>query len=55
MHFLLLLVEKMAYNWNKHLMLYDFVIFPGIRSQSRPHDIMHEVFRAMKTLGYVRS
>lgn len=24
----------------------------GIRSQSRPHDIMHEVFRAMKTLGY---
>lgn len=25
----------------------------GIRSQSKPHDIMHEVFRAMKTLGYV--
>jgi 5'-AMP-activated protein kinase catalytic alpha subunit len=24
----------------------------GIRSQSKPHDIMHEVFRAMKTLGY---
>lgn len=24
----------------------------GIRSQSRPHDIMHEVFRAMKALGY---
>ena len=27
----------------------------GIRSQSRPNDIMHEVFRAMKTLGYVSS
>ena len=26
----------------------------GIRSQSKPHDIMHEVYRAMKTLGYVR-
>jgi len=26
---------------------------PGIRSQSKPHDIMHEVYRAMKTLGYV--
>jgi len=25
----------------------------GIRSQSKPHDIMHEVYRAMKTLGYV--
>ena len=25
----------------------------GIRSQSKPQDIMHEVFRAMKTLGYV--
>ncbi|XP_074640983.1 5'-AMP-activated protein kinase catalytic subunit alpha-2-like isoform X2 [Tubulanus polymorphus] len=24
----------------------------GIRSQSKPHDIMHEVFRAMKTLDY---
>eukprot|EP00914_Ancora_sagittata_P001468 GHVO01003795.1.p1 GENE.GHVO01003795.1~~GHVO01003795.1.p1 ORF type:complete len:543 (+),score=66.28 GHVO01003795.1:133-1761(+) len=24
----------------------------GIRSQSKPQDIMHEVFRAMKTLGY---
>lgn len=24
----------------------------GIRSQSKPVDIMHEVFRAMKTLGY---
>ncbi|XP_064626154.1 5'-AMP-activated protein kinase catalytic subunit alpha-2-like isoform X2 [Lineus longissimus] len=24
----------------------------GIRSQSKPHDIMHEVFRAMKTLEY---
>ena len=28
-------------------------IIPGIRSQSKPHDIMHEVYRAMKTLGYV--
>ena len=25
----------------------------GIRSQSRPHDIMGEVYRAMKTLNYV--
>ena len=25
----------------------------GIRSQSKPQDIMHEVFRAMKALGYV--
>ena len=25
----------------------------GIRSQSRPLDIMGEVYRAMKTLGYV--
>lgn len=24
----------------------------GIRSQSRPHDIMNEVFRAMKSLGF---
>ncbi|XP_052775914.1 5'-AMP-activated protein kinase catalytic subunit alpha-2-like isoform X3 [Mya arenaria] len=24
----------------------------GIRSQSKPHDIMHEVFRAMKALGF---
>lgn len=24
----------------------------GIRSQSKPQDIMHEVYRAMKTLGY---
>jgi len=24
----------------------------GIRSQSKPHDIMQEVYRAMKTLGY---
>jgi len=27
--------------------------YTGIRSQSKPHDIMHEVYRAMKTLGYV--
>lgn len=27
----------------------------GIRSQSKPLDIMHEVFRAMKTLDYVSS
>ena len=27
----------------------------GIRSQSKPQDIMHEVFRAMKQLGYVSS
>ena len=26
----------------------------GIRSQSNPQDIMREVFRAMKQLGYVR-
>ena len=25
----------------------------GIRSQSRPQDIMNEVYRAMKTLDYV--
>ncbi|XP_055885586.1 5'-AMP-activated protein kinase catalytic subunit alpha-2-like isoform X2 [Biomphalaria glabrata] len=25
---------------------------PGIRSQSKPQDIMHEVYRAMKTLDY---
>ena len=25
----------------------------GIRSQSNPQDIMREVFRAMKQLGYV--
>jgi hypothetical protein len=25
----------------------------GIRSQSKPHDIMQEVYRAMKTLDYV--
>ena len=30
-----------------------FVFTSGIRSQSKPHDIMHEVYRAMKTLGYV--
>ena len=27
----------------------------GIRSQSDPNDIMREVFRAMKKLGYVSS
>jgi hypothetical protein len=27
----------------------------GIRSQSRPQDIMNEVYRAMKTLDYVSS
>ncbi|WAR22892.1 AAPK2-like protein [Mya arenaria] len=27
---------------------------PGIRSQSKPHDIMHEVFRAMKALGFTK-
>jgi len=26
---------------------------PGIRSQSKPHDIMYEVYRAMKTLTFV--
>jgi hypothetical protein len=26
----------------------------GIRSQSRPQDIMNEVYRAMKTLDFVR-
>lgn len=25
----------------------------GIRSQSKPHDIMHEVYRAMKALNFV--
>ena len=31
------------------------LFFPsGIRSQSKPQDIMHEVFRAMKTLDFVR-
>ena len=29
--------------------------FVGIRSQSKPLDIMHEVFKAMKSLGYVSS
>ncbi|KAJ8305967.1 hypothetical protein KUTeg_016512 [Tegillarca granosa] len=28
---------------------------PGIRSQSKPQDIMHEVYRAMKTLDYASS
>jgi 5'-AMP-activated protein kinase catalytic alpha subunit len=27
----------------------------GIRSQSRPQDIMNEVYRAMKTLDFVRN
>ena len=27
----------------------------GIRSQSKPQDIMNEVYRAMKTLDYVRT
>jgi len=33
--------------------MFGSMLTPGIRSQSKPHDIMHEVYRAMKTLGYV--
>lgn len=29
--------------------------FEGIRSQSKPHDIMNEVYRAMKLLDFVRN
>ena len=36
-----------------HLNLIAICIL-GIRSQSKPHDIMYEVYRAMKTLDFVR-
>ena len=31
----------------------NFLLVVGIRSQSKPNDIMHEVFKAMKLLNYV--
>ena len=30
-----------------------FLQFAGIRSQSKPHDIMSEVYKAMKVLNFV--
>ena len=36
---------------NSSIML--FFVYTGIRSQSKPQDIMHEVFRAMKALNFV--
>ena len=33
--------------------LSPYSVLAGIRSQSKSHDIMHEVYRAMKQLGYV--
>ena len=35
------------------LIYYLLCMITGIRSQSKPQDIMHEVFRAMKTLDFV--
>lgn len=32
---------------------YLLIVVTGIRSQSKPNDIMGEVYRAMVTLGYV--
>ena len=31
-----------------------FFCFSGIRSQSKPQDVMAEVYKAMLSLGYVR-
>lgn len=39
---------------NCQISLFFFFLLAGIRSQSKPQDIMAEVYKAMLSLGYVR-
>ena len=46
-------LQKMFMYCNGPVIYYKLLLNLGIRSQSKPHDIMSEVYRAMKALSFV--